>query len=303
MSQIYPNGEFSLGLSMPVKSHKPPQPSETRERSGQPQTTYSKRQVRNSVFKLERDYGKDNLAFVTYTVPDFPEGDMEAFREGLPEVVRQLKQSIERDLVRAGIKPEVVYVIEIHQERYERTGEVVPHIHAVFQSRKSRYHPYAISKKRNTELWNRAVSNVLGRRVEMPWGARIEKVKKSAERYMAKYMSKSGKMAQEIIDSGKRHLLPKQWWGASWSLRSWVKEHTKLLSDGTERFIKDNYRQFLENIKNSPFSWLHVHTIKSTEPGREDADIPVAIVGKVRPTWMDAFESRELTDAPMSWEW
>ena len=292
-----------MGLSMPVKSHRMPQPSETRERSGQPQTTYSKRQVRNGTAKLERQHGKHNVAMVTYTVPDFPEADMVTFREGLPEVVRQLKQSIERDLVRAGIKPEVVYVIEIHEERYRRTGEVVPHIHAVFQSRKTRYHSYAISKERNTELWNRAVSNVLGRSVEMPSGARIEQVKKSVENYLAKYMSKGGKIAQEVIDSGKRHLLPKQWWGMSRSLSRWIKDHTKMLSDDAKKFIKDNYKQLCENIKSSPFSWIHAHTIKSTKPGQEDIDIPVAIVGKIRREWMPAFECRSLTDAPMSWEW
>lgn len=292
-----------MGLSMPVNSHKPPQSAETRELSGHPQTTYSKRMVRNAVAKLEREHGKDNIAMVTYTVPDFPAADMETFREGIAEVCRQLKQSIERDLIRAGIKPEFVYIVEIHEERYYRTGEIVPHIHGAFQSRKTRYHPYAISKQRNTETWNRVVSNVLGRRVEMPSGARVEQVKKSLENYLGMYMSKGSKMAQHAIDNGKRHLLPKRWWGASLSLRRWVKDHTKMLSDNAKKFIKDNYNQFLENIKSSPFSWLHAHKVKSTKPGEEDVEIPVAIVGKVRKEWMSAFECRELEDAPMSWEW
>jgi len=300
---LYPNGEFSLGLSMPVKSHKPPIASETRERSGKIQTTYSKRMVRNCVARLERLYGKENLAFVTYTVPDFAPEDMEALRSGIAQVVRRLRQSIERDLSRAGIKPEVVYVIEIHSERYERTGEIVPHLHFVFQSRKTRYHPYAISKQRNTELWNRAVSNVLGHAIEMPWGARIEQVKKSAERYMAKYMSKSGKFAQEIIKKGQDTQLPKQWWGASFSLRRWVKAHIRLLSDKDEKFIKENYKEFKANINHSPFSWLHDHNVDTSEPGEEPRWLLVAIVGKVREKCMSMFECRDLTDAPMSWEW
>jgi len=303
VSQLFPNGEFSLGLSMPVNSHKPPQPSETRELSGHPQTTYSKRMVRNAIAKLEREHGKENMALTTYTVPDFPAPDMETFRKGIAEVTRQLKQSIERDQARAGIKPEVVYIVEIHEERYYRTGEIVPHIHVAFQSRKSRRYPYAISKERNTEIWNRAVSNVLGRRVEMPSGARIEQVKKSLENYLGMYMSKGVKMAQHAIDNGKRQFLPKRWWGASLSLREWVKEHTKMLSDNAKELIKEKYREFLEDIKNSPFSWLHAHTIKSTKPGDEDRDIPIAIIGKIRPTWMDAFKCKSLTDAPMSWEW
>lgn len=291
---LYPNGEFSLGLSMPVKSHKPPQSSPSRERSGKPQTTYSKRMVRNCVAKLERDHGKQNLAFVTYTLPEMPGGDMAEMREAFPEVCRQLKQMIERDLVRAGIKPEVVYVIEIQEERYNRTGEIVPHIHAVFQSRKTRYHKYAISKERNTELWNRAVSNVLGRDIEIPSGARIEQVKKSAERYMSKYMSKGGKLAQKVISENKTNLLPKAWWGASWSLRRWVKQNTRLFSERDEQFIRDNYRQFTENLKESPFSWLYVHLVKLVEPHGEEIELPVAVVGKVKRNWIEAFECRHL---------
>jgi len=291
---LWPNGEFSLGLSMPVKSHKPPNPSSRRERSGKTQTTYSKRMVRNCVAKLERDHGKQNLAFATYTLPELPRGDMAIIREQFPTVCHQLKQMIERDLFRAGLKPEVVYVIEIQEERYQKTGEVVPHIHVVFQSRKSRYHSYVISKERNTQLWNRAVSNVLGRDIEMPAGARIEKVKKSAERYMAKYMSKGGQLAQKLTDENKTHELPKAWWGATMTLRRWVKANIKLFSEKSEQFIKDNYKQFSENLKESPFSWIYVHLVEVFEPHGEDVEIPVAVVGKIKRNWIEAFECRHL---------
>jgi hypothetical protein len=291
---LWPNGEFSLGLSMPVKSHKPPNPSPRRERSGKAQTTYSKRMVRNCVAQLERLHGKQNLAFTTYTLPELPAEDMAIIREQFPTVCHQLKQMIERDLQRAGLKPEVVYVIEIQEERYQKTGEAVPHIHAVFQSRKSRYHPYAISKERNTQLWNRAVSNVLDREIEIPSGARIEKVKKSAERYMAKYMSKGGAIAQKLADEGRVNELPKAWWGATLTLRRWVKANIKLFSEKSEQFIKDNYRQFTENLKESPFSWIYVHLVEVFEPHGEDIEIPVAVVGKIKRNWIDAFECKYL---------
>ncbi len=291
---LWPNGEFSLGLSKPVKSHKPPNPSSRRERSGKAQTTYSKKMVRNCVAKLERDCGKQNLAFATYTLPHLSGGDMARVRENFPTVCHQLKQMIERDLLRAGLKPEVVYVIEIQEERYRKTGEVVPHIHAVFQSRKSRYHPYTISRQRNTQLWNRAVSNVLGRDIEIPSGARIEQVKKSAERYMSKYMSKGGQLAKQLADEGKMNLLPKAWWGATFSLRRWVKANIKLFSEKSEEFIKDNYRQFAQDLKNSPFSWLYVHLVEVFEAHSEEVEMPVAVVGKIKPSWIEAFECRHL---------
>lgn len=303
LSQLYPNGEFSLGLSMPVKSPKPPQPSFSRERSGKPQTTYSKRMVRNCVAKLERDHGRDNLAFDTFTLPELPEEDMAHLRATWGDVAKALMKAIGRDLERAGINPEWVYINEIQLDRYKKSGVIAPHIHVVFQARKSRYHPYAISKERNTEIWNRVLSNALGREVEAPAGARIEKIRKSAERYMAKYMSKGGSLAQELIDGGYREMLPKQWWGASLSLRDWVRANIRLFTVEAQQFIKANYKHFEENLKQSPFSWLYCHCITLMEPHGEEREFPVAIIGKLKREWMDSFDWRELVDAPMAWDW
>ena len=292
---LYPNGEFSMGLSTPVKNHKPPQPSPNRHRGGKPQTTYSKRMVRNCIARLERLHGKHNLAFATYTLPELPHYEMEILRENWWNVTRQFKQTIERDLERAGIVAEIVYVTEIQEERYEKTGEVVPHIHAVFQSRKSRYHKYAISKERNTEVWNRTISNVLGRRVEIPSGASIEQVKKSAERYMSKYMSKGGKLAKKVSDDSVTNWMPKAWWGATVSLRNWVKANTKILSEQTKQFIRDNYKSFEQNLADSPFSWLYVHDIQLTEDDQV-IDKPIAIVGRVKRDWISRFSYRNLAE-------
>ena len=295
---LYPNGEFSLGLSTPVKSHKPPEPSSSRERSGKPQTTYSKKMVRNCVHRLERLYGRRNLAFATYTLPDLNEAEMELLATNWGEVTRQLMQAIGRDQNRMGIVAEQVYVNEIQESRYKESGAIALHIHVVFQSRKTVNESYAISLKRNTQIWNRVVSNVLGRDIEIPFGARIEQVKKSAERYMSKYMSKGSSLAQKVADEGKKHLLPKQWWGATLTLRRWVKENTRLLSDDAKEFIRENYRNFLDNLKESPFSWLYVHVVTLLEPHGEEVEIPVAIVGKIRTAWLDAFECKNLS---ISW--
>jgi hypothetical protein len=297
---LYPNGEVSLGLSMPVKSHKPPKPSRSRERGGKAQTTYSKRMVRNCIAKLQSDYGKHNLAFATYTLPELPHYELKVIQENWAEVNRQLMQAITRDLESAGIKPELVYVNEIQEKRYEQTGDIVPHIHAVFQSRKSRYHGYVISKERNTELWNRVISNVLGRRVEIPSGASIQQIKKSAEHYMSKYMSKGGKLAQKLTTESVLNWMPKTWWGATLSLRNWVKANTRILSETTKQFIRDNYKKFADNLEQSPFSWLYVHAIKLIEPDtNQETEKPVAIVGRIKRDWISKLDYRNLAD----WHW
>jgi len=282
-----------MGLSMPVKSHKTPKSKSTRERVGKPQTTYSKRMVRNGVAVLEERYTKHNLAFATYTLPELTAPQMTRVRENIHEVARQLKQYIERDLIRAGLVPEVVYVIEIQEERYNTSGVVAPHLHVVFQSRKNRYSEYAIKKQRNTEIWNRVLSNVVGEDIQAPYGASIEKVKKSAERYMAKYMSKGSQMAAHLHLNGLKEQLPKSWWGMSLSLRSWIKNHMKLFSDATRLFIKDNYKTYLKDIGNSPFTWLYVHSVEHIQSHGEVVQIPVSLMGRIRPDWIDRFEYME----------
>lgn len=259
--------------------------------------------VRNAVARLERLHGKHNLAFLTATLPDLPEADMAHLRVNWGEVCRQFMQMIFRDLVKAGIKPEWVYVTEIQLGRFRKTGVIAPHLHVVFQSRKNRYCPYAISKERVTELWNRTLSNVLGRLIDAPAATNIQTIKKSAERYLSKYMSKGGNLAQELIDQGQGNELPKQWWGATLSLRNWVKDNCRLIAESTKDYIRQNYKAIQENLEQSPFSWLYVHTIKLIEPHGEEVEQPVAIVGKVRAGWMPAVVTRTLDDTVMSWEW
>jgi hypothetical protein len=302
LSQLYPNGEVSLGLSTSVKSRKPPESASTRERSGKPQTAYSKRTVRNCIAKLERDHGKHNLAFATYTLPGLAEDELETLTQKSGAIAHRLTEEIGRDLKRSRIKPEVVWVCEIQDKRRQKTGVLAIHFHVVFQSRKNRYKPYAISKERNTEIWNRVISNALGRRIEMPSAANIQTIKKSAENYMAKYMSKGSKVAVDLEKQGESKVLPKNWWGATLTLRNWVKENTKSLSDSDKDFIKNNYNRFVNNLKDSPFIWLHLHTVKLQERNGEDIEIPVAILGKVRKDSMHLFEAKTLADARMSWE-
>jgi hypothetical protein len=259
--------------------------------------------VRNCIAKKERDHGKHNLAFATYTLPDLPVDQLQNLSAQSGVIANRLCQEIKRDQERVGIKSEIIWIVEIQWERFKRTGVLVIHFHVVFQSRKSRYHPYAISKERNTEIWNRVISNALGYEIKMPNAANIQQIKKSAENYMSKYMSKGSKVAQELIDEKQIALLPKNWWGATLSLRRWVKDHTKMLADSAKDFIKNNYKAFKNNLKDSPFTWLHAPEITLLEPHGEEVSFPVAIVGKIRANSMHLFQTKTLDEVPMSWEW
>lgn len=296
---VYPNGEFSLSLSVSVNSHKrsskSPKSASTRVR-GIGQTTYSKRMVRNGIYRLESLHGKHNLAFATYTFPELSAEQLQCVRNNWAEIVRQFIQAVSRKLESAGITPNIVHVTEIQMKRYEKYGQLVPHLHLVFQSRKSRYSEYAISKEENTAIWNRIVNNILiavdDEMVEMPYAADIQKIKKSAQAYMSKYMSKGSSVVHKF---DARMWMPKSWWGMSLSLRRWVKENTKILANNTKQWIKDNYHKWIEDIENSPFHYLRCITIDVQDRTTgADIKLPVAIVGRIKKNHIHRFETKDL---------
>jgi hypothetical protein len=113
-------------------------------------------------------------------------------------------------------------------------------------------------------------------------------------------MSKGGKLAQKVSEKSLINWLPKSWWGATLSLRNWVKANCRILSEQTKNYIRDNYKKFKQNIDESPFSWLHVHEIKLIEPDtNQETEKPVAIVGRIRRDWIHRLDYRNLLD----WNW
>jgi hypothetical protein len=288
-----------MSLSLSVKAHKKVKARPIRERGTKPQTAYSKNIVRNCVYRLESRYGKHNLAFATYTLPELPEFYLKHLLERWGEVVRQFKQTIERELTKAGLKPEVVYVTEIQMKRSVNSGYPIPHIHAVFQSRKDRHSPYAISKERNTLIWERIVNNVLGEQIEhisMPTAAEIKTVRKSAEGYVSKYMSKGSDIVDKIDDC-YRNLLPKSWWGATLSLRRWVNANKKRFTEKTQEYIRANYKRWLKDIENSPFEYLYVVEFQNIHGEM----VPICLVGKIRKYHLHKFPAEFLKDKAMAW--
>lgn len=281
------NGEFSLGLSKPVKTHKPPKPPEIRERRGQKFTAHGRRMVRSAAFWLERRWGRANLSFLTTTVPTLPNRDIGRLGAEWAEVVRRYKQELERELRRKGITSEVLLVTEIQEKRYRETGLIAPHLHIVFRGRKSRYDNWAISKERARELWENVLSAIVGFSVSAPASTRIEKIKKSVENYLSKYMSKGGKVVQDIIDDGKRHFLPTSWWGMTNTLRDTVKAGCKQITQEMSDIL---YGQREQLQVAGIIKWFHVVNIDINQSHGESMEIPVAFVGKLaRPEYQNMF--------------
>jgi hypothetical protein len=274
---LWLNGEFSLGLSKPVKTHKPPKPPEIRERRGQAFTSYGRRMVRSAAFWLEKTWGRQNLSFLTTTVPTLPNRDIGKLSAEWCEVTRRYKQELERELSRKGITSEVLLVTEIQEKRFRETGLIAPHLHIVFRGRKSRYDNWAISKERARELWENVLSAIVGYRLNAPASTRIEKIKKSVENYLSKYMSKGGKVIEEIIADGRRHLLPTSWWGMTNTLRDTIKAGCKRIPQEMADILYDQR----ENLQQAGIiRWCHIVMTEIAQSHGEFIEIPVAFVGK-----------------------
>lgn len=288
---FYPNGEFTLGLSTLVNSHKtPPVASEARERKGKKQTSHSKRMVRNGAWWLQKVAGRENLTFATTTLPEAAVDALEAMGERAAELYaeadRQMQQWIRRQLESEGVNSSIVGCVEVQPERFKKTGKVALHSHFVFQGKLSKGN-WIIHKDKFRNQWNKILSKVLGVKIESLASTRIERVKKSAEYYLSKYMSKSGTMVQEIINAGKRYMLPSHWWHCSADLRNIIKSMCLPISQDASDIL---YSQRDELKARGILQWFHIHEIELHQPHGEPFKIPIAFIAKFKkPEYIQMF--------------
>jgi hypothetical protein len=281
--EVWANGEATLGLSTAVNSQKsPPEALETRDRKAKPQTTYSKRIVRNGAFVLQKLAGRNNLAFATLTLPQAAVEILESRGSDAPKLYaecdRQMKQWIRNQLERENINSWIVSCVEVQTERFKQTEQVALHSHYVFQGKLAKG-TWAIHKDKFRNHWNKILSNVLGEKIESLASTRIERVKKSAEYYLSKYMSKSGEVIDEIVKVGKKHMLPSCWFGCSSELRDKIKSMSTFIPKEVAKAI---YSQREELKLKGVLSYFHVHEIESVQSHGEPFMLPVAFIFKFR---------------------
>lgn len=281
--EVWANGEATLGLSTAVNSQKsPPQALQVRDRKAKPQTSYSKRIVRNGAYLLQKEVGRNNLTFATLTLPQAAVEILESRGSDAAALYadcdRQMKQWITNQLEKEGINPWIVSCVEVQPERFKQTGQVALHSHYVFQG-KVAGGDWIIHKDKFRNQWNKILSNVLGEKIESLASTRIERVKKSAEYYLSKYMSKSGGVIDEIVEAGKKNMLPSCWFGCSLELRNKIKSMSTFISKESAQIIYDQREELkLKGI----LSYFHVHEIELVQSHGEPFILPVAFIFKFR---------------------
>lgn len=189
-------------------------------------TSFGARMVRNGCYLIETESGPGRVVFATCTIPDLSFEDMARVHNSFHHVVEIYRLNLRRLLKEKGLSGESVTVSEIQTGRYEKTGLPVLHIHSVFCGKTSSG-KWAVSKAEHDEMWLKALGVVLKDvEIDVKYACNLQVVKRSAEGYLGKYMSKGSKAVKEIVESGFTGWMPRQWWNCSRTLRRRIDEQT-----------------------------------------------------------------------------
>lgn len=220
----------------------------------------AKHKVKSAVWLLEKKYGRSRMTFNTVTIPPLPELEARILHSHWGEFVRRFNQEIKRELERKGATTRhIVEVSEIQEKRYRKHGFPYLHLHFVIVG-KSAIGAYYLHPTRVRKIVQNTVESLLKgifEKFEIPcalqldgisWNSclNMQPVKKSVVSYIGKYMSKGGKIVDEVAKE-LPDCLPDQWHYVESGLKKIVDWHTYRLdaNEGTE--IKENLAQLCED--------------------------------------------------------
>ena len=196
-------------------------------------TAQGKRKVRSGSALLERYYGKERLGFFTATLPSEKHGvddvDLLYLAKHWNLVTKRFFEEVVRELKRQSAPTEIIAVTEIQEKRWSKYQQVAPHLHWVMVAKRdTKYKSWYLSTEWLSQLWNRIIANTLGREAGSLGSAGSvdgKRIRKSATRYISKYISKGGKLLREIKEKSSPETLPSQWWTAFGGLRVLIKRN------------------------------------------------------------------------------
>lgn len=237
-------------------------------------TSSGARVVRNAAHLIESEGGKGRAVFATCTVPSLPMEAMRILHEKWHKVVELYRLGVKRVLTDNDLSGELITVSEVQEKRYERTGIPVLHIHSLFIG-KSRSGRWAISTKDHDRIWTRVIAHVVGTdHFDASACCNLQRVKKSCEGYIGKYMTKGSKCVRKMCADGFTGWLPKQWWSCARTLRARVNAQTRDI-DSMAEWLNDMADEKSGDV------WLW-HRDVSIEM-RDGCDITIARYGRLTP--------------------
>jgi len=169
--------------------------------------------IRNAGFLLEDTYGNDCLSFLTLTLPSLDNDNLSMLWDNWGKIVDRFLKWLRSKYQSLGLPLEYTYCTEIQGKRNERTGQAYPHLHLLFNGRANRKSPWAITPSMARAAWVRCIRDYY----TMPFTdsslENLQRVRKSAGRYMSKYIAKGGNREVSTSDEGVPAQQPRINWG------------------------------------------------------------------------------------------
>jgi hypothetical protein len=180
-------------------------------------TGYGRQIVKDSAFWLQKEYGKERIAFWTVTIPE--ENLNKQLISQWSRVVDNTLQKLTYHLEKHGLPTFIVGVTEVQPKRFKDNPEIPPlHLHIVFVAGLQRYEPL-IHKETLAKMWADTVTRYSGVECRRDTCSSVQFVKKDVVGYLGKYMSK-GFYNVEGLDTS---LIPSSWYFCTKLLKSVVK--------------------------------------------------------------------------------
>jgi len=230
-----------MGLSVPLSETTPAgkekKPRSPRGSSGL--TSHAKRLLVGAVNLLETKYGKQNLVFHTGTLPSDSPAVKEMALRNSKQILKYWRKVLSRLLDRVGLpKDDIVIVLEL-----QKRGAI--HLHSVFVNR-YQCGRYTLSLEQLDGAWRQALTAVIPalKTADFSAACNCERIKKSAGRYLAKYLSKGTKVQLDFSVT---------WYSIGDALKQRLKDLTKTVTTT----IRDdfNFECLAKTIAGSKLGW------------------------------------------------
>ena len=170
-------------------------------------TQYGRRRVREGCALLEEH--RACLAFWTVTLPTEALLHLNE-TDRWPMFQDRIRKELARRLQLAGLVPEIVGVVEIQEKRTRRTGVCGTHLHICYRAKRTRWNCWAIDPASLDWIILAALQTCGMDRCDVSTAGKVQPIRKSVGRYMAKYMTKGSCLA--AVCPRQKNLVPRQWW-------------------------------------------------------------------------------------------
>ena len=243
-------GRQPLGLSTSTKScgedsttspaeNKPQKKRAARGSKGI--SSHGRSQVRDGAYILEEDHGRNNVAFLTLTLPFVQD-------EALGKAYKLWGRAVGafEDRMRRKLPPHLQRWVHCTED--QKRG--APHLHMAYPGRTHRQAAWLIDKSWFQQAWHDIWQKLMPEESKgLSWqsSTRIEAVRKSVSGYLGKYISKGGRPVNP-----ERH--PSSWWGTTDGIKKDIKERTFKACIKMPCLNWDNILEKLVNATNIQYS-------------------------------------------------